>query len=1393
MSAALQCRSPEDLQRFLLGKLPAVDAEQVSQHLSRCSTCLNTVSGLEADDLLVQAMQAQARGTARPERNVVQGLIDKLSGLHRSNETSTGFETSPRSASPSASSVLTQQSYSFLSSPQANDEIGRLGGYRILKVLGAGGMGIVFEAEDSQLNRRVALKVMKPDLAADVSDRKRFLREARTMAAIEHDHIVTVHQVGEDGGMPFIAMQLLKGETLRDRMKRAREGDATAALSIAEIVRIAREVAEGLRAAHSQGLTHRDVKPTNIWLERGGRVKILDFGLARPLQDDAQLTQPGMIPGTPAFMSPEQAAGQPVDHLADLFSLGCVLYCLLTGRLPFNGPSTMAVLRALVLEQPEPPHKVESSVPRALSDLTMRLLAKDPQKRPQNAQEVIDALSKLERKRKAPTRKTKQAESPPIGRAKASGQGRRSAFFAAAAVALCFVPIGIWFSPAVYRFVTDQGVLVIQTNDPDVEVVVRQSGKQITIVDRRSGQEVNLKSGSYELSLSGNEKGLKLEADRLTLSRGGKEIVKVVRESKTDPTATEVTTPSSKAPAIATPVASASPTATATVAAPIAGSKTPFVVIANSNQQERSFATLADAATAAKSGDTIEIRGNGPFDCVPINFNDKTLTIRAASGFRPLLKFDADQHPSVHQLLFSASGILEGLDIELRRVAASSPGSFGAVGTSVGSLYMLNCRVRVIGAAPASPGDVIAVRLDRCQTCIIRNCEIYSRHEALIGPGWTRTSRLTLENNLFNGGRLIASMFVQPGEHHVSMRMLRNSARVNSVLLAGLRTTTFQAGHPNLEIESRGNIFECLINFTDFNFNVPDSVVPPSPREAESFIAQQLAWQNHANIYGRKIQNFVGAAGFNGINAYFEPTKKRLTLPDWEEFIGTSDPHSTQGQILFKGRGRLESRTAPDEITPEDFRLLPASAGYKAGEDGIDLGADLDLVGSGPAYEYFKRSPAYQEWLNETGQRVPHTEASERQAVGGELSVSPAAIQKPVRTSAVFPFVVIRQDQRPERSFGTLAEAVKGSQSGDTIEIRGNGPFDSTPIDLGAKALVIRAAASFKPVIRLNADANPKQEQLLTRAELVLEGVEFDLRRHTAKEGSPSVTVLRSERSPVLMTNCRFVVVGAATLPFSVFECPRCLIRNSEFLSTGYLGLAESCPPGSRIQIENNVVKGSTWLDASFRASGTPSAVIRLLKNSMRVATIISLKFQSPLQPNERTVEVDASDNIFDASYSAVDFALRPPAHDKQSPPLPEESERSVTKFASWNGRGNVYRSNIASFVNETPAANQAFKPSKTRRRLADWDEFWGRTEPTSVQGDVRMQGTDKLEARPFAAEGITAEDFRLLPGSTGYRAGAAGHDLGADVDLVGPGPAYERFKQTPAYQQWLKELTVSQ
>jgi hypothetical protein len=550
MPSTSPCPDPRELERFLLGlvTLSDAEAERLEQHLTECGTCDRTAESLKGSDPFVEVLRSPAPLGELPPGEVVDGLIERVSGLKPPAFTAGETAASLSAADPPSGHVTlshpadppdkaTQEVYDFLAPPGAPGELGRLGSYRVLKVLGAGGMGVVLEAEDLHLQRLVALKAMRPSLAALPSARRRFLREARAMAAIHHDHIVTIHQVGEDRGAPFLAMELLQGETLDDRLQR--EGR----LPVAEVLRIGRETARGLAAAHKRGLVHRDVKPANLWLEEEtGRVKILDFGLARATADDSRLTQSGMIIGTPYYMAPEQAAGHAVDVRGDLFSLGCVLYHTATGELPFRGNDAISTLLAVAHEQPRSPRELNPALPPELGDLVMRLLAKKPEDRPPSAQAVAEALAELERDPTlvlAPGQPV--AQDAGTGGQAAAGvarsrptRGRRGFVAVAAALLAVAVLLGVVFtfdlttsSPAsswlgaVFTFQTKHGTLVVTAAEPDVQVFV-DGDEKVTIDSQKVGR-VELTPGEHRLTVRRGQE--ELYTEDFVLKSGGETII----------------------------------------------------------------------------------------------------------------------------------------------------------------------------------------------------------------------------------------------------------------------------------------------------------------------------------------------------------------------------------------------------------------------------------------------------------------------------------------------------------------------------------------------------------------------------------------------------------------------------------------------------------------------------------------------------------------------------------------------------------------------------------------------------------------------------------------------------------------------------------------------------
>jgi non-specific serine/threonine protein kinase len=269
--------------------------------------------------------------------------------------------------------------------------------YRIAERLGAGGMGVVYRARDERLGRDVALKILSGNALDSESARQRFIREAQFAATLNHPGIVTIYEVEEADGYHFIAMEFVEGETLRARVARG-------PLDLEEVVRIGADVAEALDAAHALGLIHRDIKPANILLTRSGRAKVADFGLAKRVERKtltshaatvSALTETGVVAGTVAYMSPEQTRGDALDPRSDLFSLGVVLYEAATGRIPFEGPTALAMIHEITLVEPPAPSRVRRGLPRALDGIVTRAMAKDRERRYPRGDEIAAALRAL--------------------------------------------------------------------------------------------------------------------------------------------------------------------------------------------------------------------------------------------------------------------------------------------------------------------------------------------------------------------------------------------------------------------------------------------------------------------------------------------------------------------------------------------------------------------------------------------------------------------------------------------------------------------------------------------------------------------------------------------------------------------------------------------------------------------------------------------------------------------------------------------------------------------------------------------------------------------------------------------------------------------------------------
>lgn len=343
-------------------------ADAVAQHLGECSRCREYVSEKHAEEGL--------------DEKIVLDLSLQVSHPNLvTTAKSDSFEPSPK-YNPEHWAEL-----DLLDPPTADGAIGGLMKYDVLEVRGRGGMGVVLKGYDRQLKRVVAIKLMSRRLMQSDKSLKRFEREAILAASINHPNVVTIHGVESHRGFPFIVMEYVEGQSLAQRISDRGK------LSVVETVRLSSQIASGLAAAHSRGVIHRDIKPANIMLEDGiERVKITDFGLARIAQENSDLTSLGEAIGTPLYMSPEQVEGVELTTATDVFSLGCVMHAMLTGRSPFVGGHQLKVVQRIVNEQPTPLDKIDPAIPQSLASMVTRMLEKDPRARTISASDIAARL-----------------------------------------------------------------------------------------------------------------------------------------------------------------------------------------------------------------------------------------------------------------------------------------------------------------------------------------------------------------------------------------------------------------------------------------------------------------------------------------------------------------------------------------------------------------------------------------------------------------------------------------------------------------------------------------------------------------------------------------------------------------------------------------------------------------------------------------------------------------------------------------------------------------------------------------------------------------------------------------------------------------------------------------
>jgi serine/threonine protein kinase/Leucine-rich repeat (LRR) protein len=450
-----------------------------------------------------------------------------------------------------------ESALSFLLPSEKPGSLGRLAHYEVLEVLGNGGFGTVVKAFDEKLHRFVAIKLMSPFLAATAAPRKRFVREARSAAAVRHENVIAIYAV-EDEPIPYLVMDFIAGRTLQQKL------EATGALDLLDVLKIGRQIAAGLTAAHAMGLIHRDIKPGNILLEDGAlHVKITDFGLARAA-DDASITQSGFVAGTPMFMAPEQAQGEPIDQRADLFSLGSVLYTMCSGRPPFRAANTLAVLKRVVEDAPRPIREIIPGIPEWLCELISVLHAKNPADRTISAQNVADLLAQglvelqglgkippvtnVPKSAEAEVKAPATSEIPTAAALKSNGinsvlrrASRWPRFFNrrwAAVLAVALMLLGCLglaeatgvtdFHGTVIRLLSPEGTLVVEVDDPRISVKI--DGPDVVITGA-GAREIRLTPGNY--LVEARKDGKVVSRELVTVTKNGRRVVRVSHEAPT--------------------------------------------------------------------------------------------------------------------------------------------------------------------------------------------------------------------------------------------------------------------------------------------------------------------------------------------------------------------------------------------------------------------------------------------------------------------------------------------------------------------------------------------------------------------------------------------------------------------------------------------------------------------------------------------------------------------------------------------------------------------------------------------------------------------------------------------------------------------------------------------
>jgi hypothetical protein len=878
-----ECPDPTVIGSLLHGTLVGPERADVLRHVEACPSCRTVLDRLTD--------QTREVAPARPDRLAV-----------------TQAEDAPETAPPEQTQVplRADPALPFLDPPGREGSLGRLGPYEILQVLGQGAVGVVLKGYEPRLRRFVAVKVLAPQLTHSLSARRRFAREGKATAALDHENIVTVHAVEDQGPRPYLVMEYVPGGSLQQRLDRG------GALPVAEAVRIAAGLAAGLAAAHANGLIHRDVKPGNVLLEaETGRVKLTDFGLVQ--EEQGAVSQTDVLAGTPLYMSPEQARGERVDARSDLFSLGSVLYAMCSGRPPFSGRNPLAVLRQISEAAPTPLKRVNPAIPDWLGELIARLHARDPASRPAAA-EVARILQE------------RQADPSLRGRP----PRRRRLVLALAVLGLAGLAVAGLSGPTnrldgVLRWWRNQGTLAVTNDDPDA--VIRLAGREEELVGEGSA-EWTVPAGEYLLLTS--RPGESRREETVKVERGARQEVHAEWGGKS------------------------------------AGAG-PFVLLSRQDKRERAYPSLHEAILHARAGETVEVRGNGPFLIPPLRIT-RPLRIRAGAGFEPLLRHDGKDLKAIG-IDTARPLVLEGLLIEGAGFPSWKEGHFQLVRCVGAPLGVAGCRLQVRrdGSCIVFEGTHLELR----RSLLLRG---QSGHGAI---NWNRrpASRVVLDGCVIGGGHSGVSFGLLPSDRAGTLLVRRSTlAPQDAFTLHGNASWLLKnpPAAPFVNIDIADSVLGAWGNVLHFEQPPSPGEAPPAFGSSQRLLTKLVSYRDRGSFYPR-LPTLLG------LSSEWKPLpagRNWATLREWWAFWGQPEvADALQAPVAFHGkdvRARLIKDVA--SVTPTDFQLSAGSPGRGAAPDGSDFGADSDLVGPGPAYQRWRQTPEYRAWQKQADQILANKE-----------------------------------------------------------------------------------------------------------------------------------------------------------------------------------------------------------------------------------------------------------------------------------------------------------------------------------------------------------------------------------------------------------------------------------